>query len=81
MEPAALLIARGADVNAKDDDGETPLFGAAEMGNLSMARFLVSKGADVRILNKKGETIASQAEFFGYADMAAYLNEIAKKKQ
>jgi cytohesin len=44
---AALLLARaGADVNAADHDGLTPLHHAASVGNALVAQVLLSRGAD-----------------------------------
>lgn len=44
----AYLCERGADVEARSDQGETALFFAALWGNLDVARFLVRKrGADI----------------------------------
>ena len=42
-----LLISNGADVNAKDDDGSTPLHYAAHEGHKEIAELLIAKGADV----------------------------------
>jgi ankyrin repeat protein len=41
-----LLLARGADVNARDDRGWTPLHWAAGKGHKKLAMLLVEKGAD-----------------------------------
>ena len=46
-EIAELLIAKGADLNAKDKKGRTPLFGAAQDGQKEIAELLIAKGADV----------------------------------
>ncbi len=46
-----LLIARGADVNAQDEFGKTPLHGAAECGNQDIVEFLLDCGADVNSLD------------------------------
>jgi ankyrin repeat protein len=47
----------GADVNQADDDDNTPLFAAAQMGNVAVARCLVKEfGADVNLANQKGAT-------------------------
>ncbi len=40
------LIEAGADVNASDVIGFTPLHGAAEQGSLSKTRYLMEKGAN-----------------------------------
>ena len=44
---ATLLIEKGADVNAKSDDGITPLHGASSKGLTTVVELLISKGADV----------------------------------
>jgi len=44
---AALLLDAGADVNAKDAHGATPLAEAASLGEVSLSVLLVSRGADV----------------------------------
>jgi len=45
-EIAELLIAKGADVNAKND-GRTPLHWAAEKGHKETAELLIAEGAEV----------------------------------
>ena len=46
-EITELLIANGANVNAKRDDGETPLHQAADNGHKEVVELLIAKGADV----------------------------------
>jgi ankyrin repeat protein len=46
-EVAELLIAHGADVNARSDDGATPLLRAADANNLALAELLLANKADV----------------------------------
>ncbi|NRB28689.1 MAG: ankyrin repeat domain-containing protein, partial [Roseibacillus sp.] len=56
-EIVELLIAKGADVNAKfEDDGSTPLHLAAWKGHFETAELLIAKGADVNAKDKDGET-------------------------
>ena len=56
-EIVALLIAKGADVNAKKgDDGETPLHHAAFGGYKEIAELLIAKGADVNAKRDDGKT-------------------------
>ena len=54
---AALLIDKGAKVNAGDKSGDTPLMWAVQAGHSDFARKLLSLGADEKIANKSG-TIA-----------------------
>ena len=51
----------GADVNARDNDGYTPLHHAAARGDNDMILYLVSKGADVTAVARSGQTTADMA--------------------
>ncbi|QNA90207.1 ankyrin repeat domain-containing protein [Massilia sp. Dwa41.01b] len=46
-----VLVAAGADVNARGDRGATPLFNAVMGGNPEVVSFLLKAGADPRIPN------------------------------
>ena len=48
-EIVELLIAAGADVNAKADNGSTPLHKAASGGHKEIVELLIAKGADVNV--------------------------------
>lgn len=50
-----------ADVNARDNDGYTPLHHAAARGDNEMIAYLVSKGADVTAVARSGQTTADMA--------------------
>jgi ankyrin repeat protein len=51
----------GADVNARDHEGNTALHHAASRGDVEMILYLVSKGADVKAVNREGQTTADMA--------------------
>lgn len=51
----------GADVNARDFNGYTPLHNAAARGDNEMINYLVSKGADVKAVARTGQTTADMA--------------------
>jgi len=53
-----LLVKLGADINAQDDEGKTPLMEAAEFGIniIPKVKLLLSLGADKSIKNNKGQT-------------------------
>ena len=56
-----LVEETGADVNAVDHEGNTPLHNAAARGDVEMIKYLVSKGADVSRVNREGQTVADMA--------------------
>jgi uncharacterized protein len=51
----------GADVNARDHNGYTPLHHAASRGDNELIKYLVSKGADVKALSRTGQTTVDMA--------------------
>jgi len=51
----------GADVNARDHEGNTAVHHAASRGDTDMVRYLVSKGADVKVVNREGQTTVDMA--------------------
>jgi ankyrin repeat protein len=50
------LIASGADVNAMDENGQTPLHVAASRGSKKMVELLIEKGARTEAKNISGQT-------------------------
>ncbi|MHC9538403.1 MAG: ankyrin repeat domain-containing protein [Vulcanimicrobiota bacterium] len=93
-EVADYLIQQGADVNALDIDGETPLHKTAMMytllgqfenayftkdGQLEVAQMLVEKGADVNALSKKGETPLRKATMQQFFEMVKLLQSLGAK--
>ena len=55
-EVVELLIAKGADVNAKDKYDMTPLHPAAGRGHKEVVELLIAKGADVNAKDEDGDT-------------------------
>ena len=67
------LLTRGAKVALTDDDGDTALHGAAEVGNVEMVKMLLAKGADVNAKNKVGGTPLMWAAVYGNEEVATEL--------
>jgi ankyrin repeat protein len=51
----------GADVNARDHNGYTPVHHAAARGDVALIKYLVSKGADVTAIGRTGQTTVDMA--------------------
>ena len=70
---AKLLLAIGADPNAKDHAGNTPLYEAVRAGQKEVAELLRAKGADVNALNSSGTTMLHEAARAGQKGTAELL--------
>lgn len=68
-----LLVQKGADVEARDNDDWTPLHFAACGSNIEIAKLLRSKGARVSVKNKNGQTSLDLAKQQGSEEMALLL--------
>ena len=47
-----LLVEKGAELDSKDEDGQTPLLWAAFFGHEAVAKLLVEKGAELDLKTK-----------------------------
>ena len=56
VKAAEILITKGADVNARDDSGETPLHWAARSGQKEAVELLIAKGANISAKDSQGRT-------------------------
>jgi uncharacterized protein len=61
VRTAIAQLVEGADVNARDCDGDTALMLAAERGHIEMVKVLLTNGADVDAENLNGETALMRA--------------------
>jgi ankyrin repeat protein len=65
LETVALLIEKGASVNAVTTDNKTPLHWASERGNLETVELLIEKGASVNAVTTDNQTPLHWASKFG----------------
>ena len=73
IEAVKQHLAAGADVNAKDDWGKTPLYVAALGGHKEIAELLIAKGADVNAKGDGGVTTLQLAASRGHKELAELL--------
>ena len=72
---AAALIARGADVNKPNNEGQFPLPGAAFAGHVELVAMLIDAGADPARPCRDGGTPLQFAELFGRHSVGTLLRE------
>jgi ankyrin repeat protein len=67
------LVEKGANVDAKRDDGWTVLHSAVAYGTLDIIKYLVEQGADVDAKDNDGYTVLHAAAASGKLDIVKYL--------
>ncbi|OGP59447.1 MAG: hypothetical protein A2V67_07510 [Deltaproteobacteria bacterium RBG_13_61_14] len=67
------LLGQGADVNARDEEGCTPLLWAVFAGEKDVVELLLARGADIRRANNDGETPLHWAVLLRDHEIAALL--------
>jgi ankyrin repeat protein len=77
VEGAKLLLAAGADVNARGEMEQTPLHAAIMQEDLAMVRLLLEQGAKPELSSDFGKTAVEEAEVKGGA-MAALVKSHAR---
>ena len=73
IEAVKQHLAAGTDVNAKDEDGYTPLYAVAGGGHKEVAELLIVKGADVNVKDGMGHTPLLIAAIAGHKEVAKLL--------
>ena len=75
MLAAKLLISLGADVNARDEFGNTPLHEAAFHNRFLAAKMLLEAGAKIDPINDTSATPAEIAQQLGHYKLASLLSK------
>ena len=66
LQMAAVLVGAGADINAIDLLGQTPLFHAVVTNNIKLVRFLLDKNANTGISNNIGYSPLHVSAYYNY---------------
>lgn len=78
---AAFLIAQGAELNARSENGTTPLMMAARYGSGDLVPLLLKAGAEPRAANEQELTAADFADRGGRDMMAKELRRVIQQRQ
>jgi uncharacterized protein len=80
LESVRLLLAAGAEVDARDEDGATALGAAAAAGHLPVVEALLAAGANARHKDKRGQTPLTYAADHQHEQVVERLLPLATPK-
>jgi uncharacterized protein len=75
IELARFLIARGANVNCRGEEGGSPLHEAAGSGQIELAKLLLDHGANLNAKDDRGKTPLTIALEYKQTEMAKFLRD------
>lgn len=73
IRQASSLLAKGVDVNSRDNWNRTPLWMAAINKNIEMAKLLIENGAEVNVLDKDNKSALYYPAQQGDVEMVKFL--------
>lgn len=77
LEMVKICVDSGADTNAKDVHGRTPLHFAAGTDNVDLVKYLISEAkSDINAVTEGGETALIKAVNFGKTAIASELLDL-----
>ena len=76
----ALLSSPGADVNATDERGSTPLLEAARYGHDDICRVLIAAGANLKARDRDGKTALMLAVQGNHDDVVVVLKQAGESE-
>ncbi len=80
-EKAKELILKGADVNTKDNAGQTALHEASWKGYTEIAKLFITHGADINAKTSGGRTAEDVARRFGNKNLAELLKCASERQK
>ena len=81
LNPVEILVNAGANVNAKGDQGATPLFNSVIGGSPEVVAFLLKSGADVNIPNEYRRLVLDYARNVSASSSIVKMLEDASKRK
>jgi ankyrin repeat protein len=75
FETTVMLVDFGAEVDKKNDRGQTPLAGVCFKGYIDIVKVLVKAGANIYENNGMGTTPIMFASMFGNSEIVKFLDE------
>lgn len=79
-DPGSPPFTKGANVNAKDKDGDTPVHDAALRGHKDIVELLLAEGADANARDNSGQTPADEASRRGHEEVVNLLRKDTAKQ-
>ncbi|MCD4782298.1 MAG: ankyrin repeat domain-containing protein [Candidatus Eremiobacteraeota bacterium] len=73
IDLAKFLLDNDAEIDARDEDGETPLSVAADDGDYEISKLLISRGANINTKNSCGDTPLTEAAEEGHLNVVKLL--------
>ena len=71
-----MLIQFGADIDARSEQGQTPLICAAQSGKYEVARILIESGADIHVSPEHGRTALEEARDHRFYGVSAWEGKL-----
>ncbi|KOB63384.1 hypothetical protein PFHG_05133, partial [Plasmodium falciparum HB3] len=70
---AKFLIENKADIDIKDNEGQTPIFYAIIYKHYDIVKLLIENGADVQIRDNNKASVYDYADFNGKTQLSTYI--------
>lgn len=80
-EVVKALLANGGNINAQDNNGQTPIFYAARVGNLPTVMLLLQMGADYYLTDKSGNIARNIAYTQGHKEVFEAMDGFVNDKR
>ena len=81
LKKVKYLVYLGADVNVKNNLGDTALTVAAYNGHLEVVKYLAELGVDLNTKDEYGNTALMMASYSGHKDVVEVLEAHIKKQE